>query len=37
MPKFTVESTHHLPVYRHRTYDAATPADACRKAIGDDD
>lgn len=37
MPKFTVESTYHLPVYRHRTYDTATPADACRKAIGDDD
>jgi hypothetical protein len=37
MPKITVESTYHLPVYRHRTYDAATPADACRKAIGDDD
>ena len=37
MHKFTVESTYHLPVYRHRTYDAATPADACRKAIGDDD
>lgn len=30
MPKFTVESTYHLPAYRHRTYDAATPSDACR-------
>ena len=37
MPKFTVESTYHLPVYRHRTYDAATPADACRQTIQDDD
>ncbi|TYR33478.1 hypothetical protein FY036_07835 [Mesorhizobium microcysteis] len=37
MPKFTVESTYHLPVYRHRTYDAATPADACRQAVQDDD
>jgi len=37
MPRFTVESTYHLPVYRHRAYNAATPADACRKAIGDDD
>lgn len=37
MPKFTVESTYHLPAYRHCTYDAATPADACRQAIEDDD
>ncbi|MGT2467765.1 hypothetical protein ACVOMV_27375 (plasmid) [Mesorhizobium atlanticum] len=37
MSKFTVESTYHLPAYRHRTYDAATPADACRQAIEDDD
>lgn len=37
MRKFTVESTYHLPVYRHRTYDAATPAEACRQAIEDDD
>lgn len=37
MSKFTVESTYHLPAYRHRTYDADTPADACRQAIEDDD
>lgn len=37
MSKFTVESTYHLPAYRHRTYDAATPADACRQAIEEDD
>lgn len=37
MPKFTIESTYHLPVYRHRTYDAATPAEACRQALADDD
>ena len=37
MSKFTVESTYHLPAYRHRTYDAATPADACRQVIEDDD
>ena len=24
MPRFTVESTYHLPVYRHRAYNAAT-------------
>ena len=30
MSKFTVESTYHLPAYRHRTYDAATPADVQR-------
>lgn len=37
MSRFTVESTYRLPVYRHRTYDAPTPAEACRQAIGDDD
>jgi hypothetical protein len=37
MPKFTVESTYHLPVYRHRTYDVTTPAEACRRAVEDDD
>ena len=37
MPTFTVESTYHLPVYRHRTYVTATRAEACRQAIEDDD
>jgi hypothetical protein len=37
MPKFTLESTYHLPAYRHRTYDAVTSAEACRRAVEDDD
>ena len=37
MPSFTIESTYRLPVFRHRTYEAATPEDACRRAIEDDD
>lgn len=37
MSKFTIESTYHLPIYRHRTYDAAMPAEACRQAIEDED
>ncbi|CAL8980529.1 hypothetical protein RHODGE_RHODGE_01391 [Rhodoplanes serenus] len=37
MPTYTVETTYRVPVYRQRTYDAATPAEACRQAIDDDD
>jgi hypothetical protein len=37
MPAYTVETTYRVPVYRQRTYDAATPAEACRQAIEDDD
>lgn len=37
MPKFTIESTYRLPVYRHRTYEAATIEEACRMAMEDDD
>lgn len=36
MPIYTIETTYHLPVYRQRTYNADTIADACRKAIEDD-
>ena len=36
MPKFTVETTYHLPIYRHRNYDADTLDEACRLAIEDD-
>ncbi|PRD43536.1 hypothetical protein C5748_09695 [Phyllobacterium phragmitis] len=36
MPFFTVETTYHLPVYRRRTYEAASADDACRVAISDD-
>ncbi len=37
MPIYTIETTYRVPVYRKRTYDAATPAEACRQAIEDDD
>jgi hypothetical protein len=37
MPAYTIETTYRVPVYRQRTYDAATPAEACRQAIDDDD
>jgi hypothetical protein len=37
MPKFTIETTYHLPVFRQRTYDAATLAEACQAAIEDRD
>ncbi|MGE0753239.1 MAG: hypothetical protein AB7K64_21920 [Variibacter sp.] len=37
MPLFTIETTYRLPVYRQRTYEAASLAEACRLAIEDDD
>jgi hypothetical protein len=37
MPTYTVEATYRVPVYRQRTYEAATPDEACRRAIEDDD
>ena len=37
MPTYTVETTYRVPVYRQRTFHAATPAEACRQAIEDDD
>jgi hypothetical protein len=37
MPLFTIETTYRLPVYRHRTYEAASIDEACRLAIDDDD
>ncbi|RWY78480.1 hypothetical protein EHI44_32450 [Rhizobium leguminosarum] len=36
MPDFTIETTYHLPVFRHRTYQADTLDEACRAAIEDD-
>lgn len=36
MPDFTIETTYHLPVFRHRTYPAETLEAACRAAIEDD-
>ena len=37
MPVFTIETTYHLPVFRHRDYRARSIAAACRFAIDDDD
>ena len=37
MPAYTVESSYHLPTYRHRTYIADDPAAACLAALEDDD
>ena len=37
MPQFTIETTYHLPVYRHRTYEADTLDQACQLAVEDDD
>jgi hypothetical protein len=37
VPTYTVETTYRVPVYRQRTYHAATPAEACRQAIEDND
>jgi len=37
MPRFTIETTYRLPVYRQRNYEAKTSDDACRLAIEDDD
>lgn len=37
MPRFTIETTYRLPVYRQRTYEADSLEDACRLAVEDDD
>ena len=37
MPKFIVESTYHLPVFRQKEYEAQTIAEACAMAIVDED
>ena len=37
MPLYTIETTHHIPVYRHCTYEVASANEACELAIGDDD
>lgn len=37
MPRFTIETTYRLPVYRQRTYEAETLEDACRLAVEDDE
>jgi hypothetical protein len=37
MPRFTIETTYRLPVYRQRAYDAETLEETCRLAVEDDD
>lgn len=37
MSTFTIETTYHLPVFRHATYAADTPEAACRLAVEDND
>lgn len=37
MPKFTVESSYCLPMFRHRTYEAETPEAAASLALADED
>ncbi|CAM5595387.1 hypothetical protein ATER59S_05371 [Aquamicrobium terrae] len=37
MPDYTIETTYHVPAYRHRTYSAKTVPNACRLAIEDED
>lgn len=36
MPVYTIETTYHLPVHRHRSYGADTPEAACLAAIHDE-
>lgn len=36
MSWFVIETTYHLPVYRQRTYEAASIEDACRLAVADE-
>jgi hypothetical protein len=37
MPAYAVESSYHLPTYRHRSYIADDPAAACLAALENDD
>lgn len=37
MPIFTIEATYRIPIYRQRSYEADTLAEACRLAIEDGD
>ena len=37
MPRYTIETVRHLIARRHRTYRAATVAEACRQAVEDKD
>ena len=36
MPTFTIETAYHLPIYRHRTFQANTLNEACRLAVEED-
>ncbi len=37
MPKYTIETTYHLPIFRHQTIEAPTLEAACRLATDGDD
>jgi hypothetical protein len=37
MPRFTIETTYRIPIYRQRAYEADTIEQACRLATEDDD
>lgn len=37
MPKYMIETTYRLPIFRQRCYEAETPEAACRLAIEDED
>ncbi len=37
MTAFTIETTYHLPVFRQKTYNAASLEEACSLAVADDD
>jgi hypothetical protein len=37
MPRFSIETTYRLPVYRQRAYEAESLEEACRLAVEDDD
>ncbi|MBP0440448.1 hypothetical protein [Tianweitania sediminis] len=37
MPIFTIETTYRIPYYRQHTFEAATPEQACRLAVEDED
>lgn len=36
MPAYTIETTFTLPIFRHGTYIADTPGEACKAALVDE-
>lgn len=37
MPLYLIETSYHLPIYRHAAFEAASPKEACHRALEDDD